>query len=80
MALPSRMIWQPDGSCGKAALDVLDQSIARQVGHGPELFLEAELRSVLSDEVQDREYRLGVGTPQSPSQLLEENGGAVGGS
>ena len=64
----------------EAVLDVALELGARAPGHRAEAPVEAELRAVVADEVERGQHGFAWCQPQSAPELLEEDGGALGGT
>ncbi len=66
------------GQVGEALLDVGLQLSPGAAEHPPVAEVEAELLGLVADEVQDGEDVLAFGAAQASTELLEEDGGALG--
>ena len=64
---------------GEARVDLPFEILPRPPEEGPEAPVVAKLLAVLADEVEHRADRLPIEPPQTAAELLEEEGGAVGG-
>ena len=58
---------------GESVLDLSDHTLAGVSGQGAEPLVETELAVLVSDEVEDRQDGLVVGSPQSPAELLQKH-------
>ena len=77
-ALAIEVDVQPAGRNGKSVLDLVDDGPRRAIDDRAQAILEAELASVLADQVDNGQMALAVGPTQAAAELLGENRGRGG--
>ncbi len=80
LATSSSWMAQPAGRDGKPALDLALDAAAGAADDGAKARVEAKRPVRLADEVEDGEALLFVAAAQPAAELLEEQGGALGGA